>query len=304
MTEKKRKWLLIFGVLVPVALVLSLTLPLVSQSLQKLPPPPPSPNPNGYDDLIKAGKMISLPVAMDQMDPDTLKKCVAGNQLPLALINAGLSNECRVTTQFNRQYLDLDHHFMELDAIKNDARLLLAAGRQAELDRRPGDAAQFYLQTVRLGNESARGGILIDQLVGSAGERIGAGALEKISGQLDAPASRATATALESLDAQRQTWDAVMQQEDVWSRRTFPGWRDRFAAMMKANSLKKMFGQAETKFDDQVLKTRQLILRLAARAYELDKGGPPANATDLVPAYLKAVPQDPFTGADVAYPPR
>jgi hypothetical protein len=46
-----------------------------------------------------------------------------------------------------------------------------------------------------------------------------------------------------------------------------------------------------------------LTLDLAARAYELDKGHPPANLTDLVPDYLKAVPQDPFTGANMIYSP-
>jgi len=44
--------------------------------------------------------------------------------------------------------------------------------------------------------------------------------------------------------------------------------------------------------------TRQLLIDLAARAYELDKGQSPANVADLVPDYLKAIPQDPFTGTN------
>ena len=94
-----------------------------------------------------------------------------------------------------------------------------------------------------------------------------------------------------------------MQQEAAWSRRTFPGLHYRFQAMMMANSLKKVFDKAGQKFAAQQLKTQQLIAQLAARAYELDKGKPPATLSDLVPDYLKAVPQDPLTGADVVYTP-
>jgi hypothetical protein len=47
-----------------------------------------------------------------------------------------------------------------------------------------------------------------------------------------------------------------------------------------------------------------LITDLAARAYELDKGHLPANVADLVPDYLKAIPQDPFTDTNMIYSPR
>ena len=64
-----------------------------------------------------------------------------------------------------------------------------------------------------------------------------------------------------------------------------------------------MFTKIRQKFDAQAQRTRQLTLDLAARAYELDKGHPPANLTDLVPDYLKAVPQDPITGTNMVYLP-
>ncbi len=41
------------------------------------------------------------------------------------------------------------------------------------------------------------------------------------------------------------------------------------------------------------------MINFAARAYELEKGKPPRNVTDLVPDYLKAVPKDPVTGKDL-----
>jgi len=305
MTDKKRKWLFIFFVLIPAALILTIAIPLIFQMLQPLPPVPPLPNPNGYVDLVKAGEMISADTGkFDQMSPAELRNLVATNAGAVVLAHAGLSNQCRVTTQFTKTYLDLNNHFVELSALKNLAHALMAEGKLAESENHPGDAAKIYLETVHLGNESARGGILIDQLLGTAGEAIGTRALEKISGSLDAKSCRETAATLAALDAQRQTWLEVMQQEQAWSRRTYPGLRDRFQAMMTANSVKKMFEKAWQKFAEQQLKTRQLMVQLAARAYALDNGKPAASLADLVPDYLKVVPQDPLTGTNIVYSPR
>jgi hypothetical protein len=304
MTEKKRKWLIIFFVLVPAALILSIAVPLIFQTLQPLPPVPSLPSPNGYEDLVKAGEMMPADSGdFEKMNLAELQKLVAANAGALSLARAGLSNQCRVTTQFTKTYLDLNHHFVELSAMKNLVRALMAEGRLAELENHPDAAAKFYLEAFHLGNESARGGVLIDQLVGTAGEAIGTRSLGKIAGRLNAQSCRETAAALETLDSQRQTWNEVMQQETAWSRRTYPGLRDRFQTMMMANSLKKMYDKAGQKFAAQQLKTRQLIVQLAAHGYALDKGRPPANAADLVPDYLKAIPQDPLTGAKVVYAP-
>ena len=48
---------------------------------------------------------------------------------------------------------------------------------------------------------------------------------------------------------------------------------------------------------------RRTMLSFAARAYELEHGKPPASAADLVPAYLKTIPQDPNTGTNMVYSP-
>ena len=43
------------------------------------------------------------------------------------------------------------------------------------------------------------------------------------------------------------------------------------------------------------------MVDLAVRAYELERGQRPNEWRDLVPVYLKAVPQDPFTGTNLSY---
>ena len=95
-----------------------------------------------------------------------------------------------------------------------------------------------------------------------------------------------------------------MQQETEWSHRTFFGWRREFARLIghyqfEMNRTRK---KLESRINDKHLATRRLILDLAARDYELDKGHRPASAADLVPEYLKAVPQDPVTGTNIILP--
>jgi hypothetical protein len=94
-----------------------------------------------------------------------------------------------------------------------------------------------------------------------------------------------------------------MQQERDWSRRTYPGVRNELVRVMTRSSLNKAFKRGQERFEKQQTKTRQLIVALAARAYEFDKGKPPTTVSDLVPDYLKAIPQDPSTGTNLVYTP-
>jgi hypothetical protein len=276
---------------------------IISESMALLPPIQPLPNPNGYDDLVKAGEMVSTNSwNYDSSNLEQLRETTAANAEALALARAGLSNECLVPVPFSQA--DIENHTSDLADLKRLAQALAAEGKLAEMENRPDDAAKSYLDTIHLANESARGGVLIDELVGMAIEAIGTSHLQKIADHPDAKSCRETATALEALDSQKQTWNEVMQQEHTWSRRAFTGIRYEIIRLMGDKPLKKAFQKAGQKFQEQQMKTRRLIIDLAAHAYELDKGKPPASVADLVPDYLKTIPQNPFTGTNMVYSPR
>jgi hypothetical protein len=303
MTKKTRNWLIALCILAfPFVLFLGCLI------FMKEPPPPlaPLPNPNGYDDLVKAGKMVAVNDTVNttfynEMGEAQLKEVILANAATLALARAGLSNQCRVPVQYSDAFIS--NHLGDLASLKRLAQALLAEGRLAELENRPSDAAKSYLDAIHLGDESARGGVLVDELVSIAIESIGTSPLQKLVPQLDANSCRETATALETLDARRQTSDEIMQQEDVW-RKAFARLHKRSISKADDRSLKNVDQACKRKFDTQEQKTRQLLIALAARAYELDKGHPPARAADLVPEYLKAVPQDPVAGTNMVYSPR
>jgi hypothetical protein len=269
------------------------------------PPPPivPMPIPNGYDDLVKAAGMTSTNSwNYEAMNEAQLREIVSANAQALSLARAGLSNECRVPIRFSLPYPD--RHLSELAGLRRLAQAFMAEGRFAEKQGRIGDAARSYLDLIRLGGNSARGGVLIDAMVGVAIENLGLAGLQNMTGRLDAKTCRDSAATLEMLDAQRQTWADILRQEHAWSRQTFPGIKYRLSELVMFSSLKKARQKAGEKFQEQVTQTRQLTIDLAARAYELDKGRRPASPTDLVPDYLKAIPQDPVTGKDMSYSPR
>jgi hypothetical protein len=300
MTVRTRNRLFAFSIVAaPFAFFFGL---LLFWDAEPLPPVPPLPNPNGYDDLVRAGKMIKGDVwNYDEADLEDLRENVLTNDKALTLARNGLSNQCAVPLQFSRD--DLTNHLHDLLGLKNLAQALATEGKLAEKENRFSNAAKSYLDLIHLGNESARGGVLVDEMIGTAMESIGVENLHKLVDQLDAKSCRETAAALETLDSQRQTWEKVMQQERDWSRRTFPGIRYELVRLMGRSSVQEIYQKAEQKFDAQQSKTRLLIIEFAARAYELDKGYRPANLADLVPDYLKAVPQDPFAGTNMVYSP-
>jgi hypothetical protein len=300
MTTKTRNWLItLFILAAPFLLFLSF---LLFWDAEPLPPLAPLPNPNGYEDLVKAGEMVSTNSwNYDSANLEQLRETIAANTGALALARAGLSNECRVPVQFSQGYLK--QHTSDLVSVRQLAQAFVAEGKLAEMENHPTNAAKSFLDAIHSGIESASGGVLIDQMVGIAMEAIGTSHLQNLFDQLDAKSCRETAAILETLDAQRQTWQVVMQQENAWSRRTFPGMRNDLGRLILHNSMNKNFQRAEEKFNQQRMKTRQLIIALATHAYKLEKGHPPTSVADLVPDYLKAIPQDPSTGTNLVYSP-
>lgn len=301
MTKKIRNWLIVL-LSIPAVVVIAVVGLLIFLELQPLPPIQPLPNPNGYDDLVKAGTMASTNSwNYEKMNEVQLRETVAANVEALSLARAGLTNECRVTTQFSSTYIN--NHLNELACLKRLAQAFVPEGRLAEVENRPNDAAKTYLDVIRLGNESPRGGVIIDQLVGTAIEAIGIANLQKLVDQLDAKFCRDAVATLETFDTQGQTWNKVMQQESAWSYRSYTGLRYGLVRLVMHNSLNKSLLKAEQRFNTQQTKMNQLIIDLAARAYELDKGHGPTSLNDLVPDYLKAIPQDPLTGTNMVYSP-
>jgi hypothetical protein len=266
---------------------------------QPLPPQPPMPNPNGYDDFVKAGQMLATLKSnqdYNTMGQDELRTVVAANSEALKLARTGLSRECRFPLEYSTT------NNISLSALKRLAQAFAAEGRLAQLENRPGDAAKSYSDTMRLGCQTSRGGRLIEALVSVAIEAIGATHLEKLVFSLDAKQCREAAAALEVADGQRAATAALLDQESEWARRTY-GIKGQVMRLVSYKSVKQTEKGCATKIATQQARTWQLMIDLAARAYELDRGQRPKTIEELVPAYLKAIPFNPVTGTNMVYRP-
>lgn len=266
------------------------------------PPPPPLPNPNGYDDFIAAGQM-SLNSSVDTRDlkQDELHNLVSTNAAALKLLRLGLSRECRVPLSYSvTNYAN--HVQSDLPSFKRLALSLAAEGKLAEMENRQADAAKSYLDCIRLGRESVRGGLILDKLVGIACEAIGANALQRLIRELGTNECRDAIQQLEMLEANSESPEETLKNEKSWARRTF-GWRGTYVGLITWKSIRQIEQSAVGKMKTRERATRVLMLDLAARAYELEKGGRPKTIADLVPDYLETIPLDPFTGTNIVYQP-
>ena len=304
MTTKNRNWLIALLILAsPFLFFLGL---LLFWDAEPLPPLAPLPNPNGYNDLVKAGKIVSTNSwNYDSANLEQLRETTAANAEALAFARAGLSNQCGVPVQFSRPYIT--NHISDLVSLRKLAQAFVTEGKLAGNENRYSDAAKSYSDVVHLGNEAGRGGLVGDEMVGIAIGSLGLEQLRKIADNLDAKSCRDTVKTLETLDAQRQTWNEVMQQERDWRQRAYSGLRGQvlilYYRLIYYRTVERNFQRCNDTIKTTQNKERQLLIDLAARAYELDKGHPPANIVDLVPDYLKAVPQDPVTDTNPVYTP-
>jgi hypothetical protein len=266
---------------------------------QPAPPPAPLPQPNGYDDLVKAGQMLTDDASdYNAIHEEELRAFVTTNAEALKLARTGLGRECRVPLAFSTTNEVYVHH---LPGIKRLAYTLAAEGRLAEMENRPADAAEAYLAVIRLGCAISRGGLIIDSLVSIAIDTIGTARLERLAPTLDAKQCREAASALEACEAQREPMEALLAQERAWARRTY-GLQGQIARLFMFKTMRQSQQKWSAKAKAQQTRTRLLLIQLAARAYELEKGERPKSLADLVPVYLKTIPQDPGTGTNVAYP--
>jgi hypothetical protein len=291
MARIMRKVIIGFGATAALLIIVGLIVTLKDSD----PASAPTPNPNGYDDFVKAAGMIKpsgparkLPSAED------LSKTVADNAEALQLARTGLTHQCRVPldtmVSTDRNRTEALGGFQALEVA------FVMEGKSSETENRPADAAQSYLAITRLGQEITRGGVVIDALVGSTIEGSGLSRLEQVALRLRAEQCREVSTALEDADLKRESVDNITHQEKVWARHKF-GWRYYMHPIVIAQARHR--ASAITEQSDR---TRKLMIRLAARAFELEHGAKPRSINDLVPNYLKTVPKDAFTGKDMTYP--
>jgi hypothetical protein len=293
--NKVFKIILLLGAMIGIAVGVSFLFPATPPPVLK-----PLPNPNGYDSLVEAGRRLPRNIpGVDKFTPAELSLLLESNSNALCLARSGLAMECRAPLQFSHHYLT--NHIHEITPFRALGQLFVAEGRLAEFENRTTNAASAYLDTIQLGLETGRGGLIIDTMIGTGIQSLGASRLKMLGRRLDAESSRQSAMRLESLDAGAESWKEVIEREDEWVANYPVSFRERIASFVLSRASKSPLKKAELRFNELQAERRKLMIQLAARAYELEKGTPPKRISDLVPAYLKTIPLDPITRTNIAY---
>jgi hypothetical protein len=260
---------------------------------------PPLPKPNGYDDLVQAARMVSDNTSdWSTMSEEDLRALVMKNSEALKLVRTGLTHVCHVPLDFSAPN---PTYYTNLAVLKRLAQSVTAEGRLAELENRPADAAEAYLTVIRLGHAISHGGLIIDSLVSIAVEAMGVVNMERLAPKLDAKQCREAAAALESSEGQREPTQSVLARESLWAHRAY-GLKGQIARIVNFKSMKQMEKGVVSRLTAQQTREQVLLIQLASRAYELEKGERPKTLGILVPVYLKTIPQNPTTGTNMAYP--
>ena len=266
---------------------------------------PPPPEPNGYEDFLKASQLIDAQVPDLTNSPAlVLRPVVQRNQAALELVRTGLNRQSRVPLQFNLNYLTT--HMTEIGGLKNLARLLVAEGVTAQADEKFDEAAQKYLDVIRLAQATAQGGLIIDQLVAQAIQALGAGHLRHLIEHLKSSEARRLIEALDVMDRHREPFEQICRRERAYFRKVHGWWlvnAPRLLFLIKGKGDPTQVAQqaAEATSLRGQAQLRLLIVHLALHEYKLDLGSYPESLSGLVPKYLAALPKDPFSGKDLVY---
>ena len=200
--------LVVTAVLVAIVVVLS---------VGRIGAPSVLPNPNGYDDLLKASRVVAGKIDnASDLDHEGLRSLVATNAEALRLLRVGLAHRCAVPT--GEQITNFAGISRDLIGLKSLAKLLSAEGRLAEMENRPSDAARSYVDTIRLGSAMSSGGLMMNRLVGIACEGMGNIPLVKLLPKLTCEQIRPLIVDLQQIDDGTVPWREVLQNENRFVR--------------------------------------------------------------------------------------
>lgn len=286
---------------VTIALIAALPLFVLWQLAHPLPVPQVQmPEPNGYDDFVAAGAQFNKsPILNTTVDPKSTAQLaaeVAKFAPAFAQVSRGLSRPCVApvwpvgpgppTTSMS---------FPDIQAIRGVARALGLEADLARQEHRFHDAAMISVDNMRVGEASARGGVVIHYLVAIAVEGIGQWSLYPAIEHLDAQACHVTIGALEQIEQNRESLDAILHRDRIFEENEW-GWYGHLLIVLDdiADNRHDLHWATNQATSRATAFRRLLMMELAVRQYVLENGTHPDRLDVLVPKYVSALPIDPY----------
>ena len=266
------------------------------------------PQPNGFDELLAAGKLVE---GMTVNSWNFVESTATKPQLVAAVAEVapaidrgrrGLAMSVLVPTEYAYREDSVGNFLNHISAFRALARAYSATGRLAALNGDFDAAASAYLDAVRLGVASRRGGLIVDGIVGAAMTRVGALGLFEIHERLSAPQCQRIIEELSSLESQREPYEKMEWRDNIWEQHAM-GWHGRLYHNLEGASGDAVAGEYRQPFVREATILRLLIAHLTLRAYRAEHAEMPTAWDDVTRAGLPALMIDPWdpSGAALRY---
>lgn len=268
----------------------------------RLPAPPPVvipapvfPRPNAFDDFAAAGRAV---VERKAHDPRLLADIPLSEARHVAAANAVALKTLRAG--FRHQYLSppmrsINDEARYLKDFRDLARVLTLDGRVKAARGDWSGAVGSSLDAVQLGQETARGNVILGDLVGIACQSIGRRPVWEWTTHLSAKEARAAARRLERITAHPVSFADVLTEEkwfgqavllEVYEdRRTF----DEYARILLLAGPQSKVTGAHTRFMDAAIARARLPYTVAAKLPPLPEPKDMLNAIVLPTGYVSGV---------------
>ncbi|MBN1589851.1 MAG: hypothetical protein JW888_10085 [Pirellulales bacterium] len=262
------------------------------------------PEPNGYTQLVVLGKKLekvtvpdddpSLPQAQRAKPREFIDFERQHHELLVAAHRAlDLPSLVPLTYEqsgFTARHDDIQH-------ARQLARAMRAAGEAARINGDLDQATQWHVDTIRLGRAFARGGLIVDWLVGIAIEGIGTQDLDANVAAMRAALRQELLATLHELGEVGESFDACQLRDDLWTQNAF-GWPGRlyyYIDRLTGQNAPTMeaCGRAGER---SRARFRLLLIELALEDYRETHGQYPERIEE-----LRTIPADPFSGGPPKY---
>jgi hypothetical protein len=290
--------------LLAVALAVVLALPPSYVLILMLTPPPipqvTLPQPNGHDELVAAGRLAEKTLANTaNFDPDSaklseLEQAAQEAEPAFALARTALERECVAPVDYTIDSIRTDS-FQQFRCL---ARAIGATGKfhaaRGEMD----EALAAYLVIVQAGVQIARGGLLIDGLVGCAVTGIGKSGVYHQIDKLSPSQCRATIARLQESRLEFEPFQHFLSRDRIWVAHVY-GWVG--LANQVLDDLDGHYYLEEDEyaapFKREQAFTDLLVAELALRVFAVEQQRTPEAWDEVVAAGGPALAADPFDPA-------
>jgi hypothetical protein len=257
------------------------------------------PNPNGYDDFTAAAQWLVAWSGDLSAPPEEIRSAVSRNSNALEIVRSGLKKQSAVPVTNDVNWFSA--HMVQMPALKKVAQLLIAEGLIHLHEGRTNEAARSFADCIVFAHAAHRRGLMIHELVAIVCQSMAAQRLVRVAPRVSPDMLREILPDLIALDQAREPTAAILQRDRAWVRGAYGLLRSTWWRTVTWKNLRDAETNFEKKHARSVAALRLVMTELAVQGYQAKNGKPPMALTDLVPAWLPAVPLDPFSNQPLVY---